>query len=155
MGIFTSAFANSLLLEHIDALRLAFICVRRRHAYQMEAVVVLPDHLHCIWTLPPGDDGYSVRWGLIKSYFSRSIEKGERISESRIKRGERGLWQRRFGDHLIRDDADHRAHLDYIHYGIRSSMGWSRMLQNGNIPASTALSNAVCTQQTGEVKASV
>ncbi|NOS87751.1 MAG: transposase [Methylococcaceae bacterium] len=81
-----------------------------------EAAVVLPDHLHCIWTLPTGDDGFSMRWGLIKSYFSRTIENGERLSASLSNRGERGIWQRRFWDHHVRDDADSRAHLDDIHW---------------------------------------
>jgi len=107
---------NSLLVGHIDVLRQAFVKVRQNHRFRIEAIVVLPDHLHCIWTLPPDDADFSTRWGLIKGYFSRSIEKGERISDSRIKRGERGLWQRRFWDHLIRDEADFLAHIDYIHW---------------------------------------
>lgn len=97
-------------------LRQAFIQVRHKHPFQIDAIVVLPDHLHCIWVLPPGGEGFSVRWGLIKSYFSRSIEKGERIPQVALWRGERGLWQRRFWDNFIRDDADHHAHLDYIHW---------------------------------------
>jgi putative transposase len=68
--------------------------------------VILPDDSHCVWTLPPGDTDCSIRWGLIKGHFSRAIEKGERVSQSRVKRGERGLWQRRFWEHLIRDQAD-------------------------------------------------
>jgi putative transposase len=107
---------NRLLVGHIDALRQAFIKVRQNHRFQIEAIVVLPDHLHCIWTLPPDDTDFSTRWGLIKGHFSRSVEKGERISDSRIKRGERGLWQRRFWDHLVRDEADYIAHIDYTHW---------------------------------------
>ena len=82
----------------------------------MEAVVILPDHLHCIWTLPPGDTDFSVRWNLLKGHFSRSIEKGERVSYSREKRRERGLWQRRFWEHLVRDQTDFNNHTDYIHW---------------------------------------
>lgn len=95
---------NRLLIDHIDALRQAFVKVRKNHPFQIEAIVILPDHLHCILTLPSGDTDFSTRWGLIKGNFSRSIEKGERISNSRIKRGERGLWQRRFWDNLLRDE---------------------------------------------------
>src|SRR4030042_77854 len=87
---------NRLLIERLDLLRSAFRSVRLRRPFRIEAVVILPDHLHCIWTLPPGDTDFSSRWGLIKSQFSRGIEKVERISQSRSRRGERGIWQRRF-----------------------------------------------------------
>ena len=87
---------NRLLVERIDVLRTAFRSVRARHPFQLEAVVILPDHLHCVWTLASGDSDFSTRWSLIKGHFSRAIEKGERVSRSRAKRGERGLWQRRF-----------------------------------------------------------
>jgi REP-associated tyrosine transposase len=82
---------NRLLVERIDVLRAAFRSVRARHPFRLEAVVVLPDHLHCVWMLPPGDADFSVRWGLIKAQFSRAVEPGERISHSRAQRGERGL----------------------------------------------------------------
>jgi putative transposase len=80
--------------------------VQARHAFHMGAVVVLPDHLHCVWCLPDGDSNYSTRWGLINAMLSRAIEAGERRSAGRLKRGERGIWQRRFWEHCIRDDAD-------------------------------------------------
>ena len=101
---------NRLLVERIDVLRTAFRNVRARHPFHTEAIVILPDHLHCVWTLGPGDTDCSTRWSLIKGHFSRAIEKGERISQSRAKRGERGLWQRRFWEHLIRDQADFNRH---------------------------------------------
>ncbi len=107
---------NRLLTDQIDLLRMAFAHVKARHPYEIDAIVILPEHLHCILTLPAGDSDFSVRWGLIKAYFSRHIAKGERISNSREKRGERGLWQRRFWEHLIRDEADYRQHIDYIHW---------------------------------------
>lgn len=105
-----------LLVERIDALGAAFRGVRARHPFHMDAVVVLPDHLHCVWSLPDGDTDYSTRWGLIKAKFSRTIEHGEWRSASRIKRGERGIWQRRFWEHCIRDDTDYAHHVDYIHW---------------------------------------
>jgi len=107
---------NRLLVEEIDTLRAAFRAVRSVHTFRVDAAVILPEHLHCIWTLPPGDSDFSTRWGLIKGNFSRAIQKGERRSPSRVKRGERGLWQRRFWEHLIRDESDFRRHVDYIHW---------------------------------------
>ena len=82
----------------------------------MDAVVILPDHLHCVWRLPDGDADYSTRWSLIKATFSRSLARGERRSASRIKRGERGIWQRRFWEHCLRDENDYARHVDYIHW---------------------------------------
>ncbi|MDQ3583535.1 MAG: transposase, partial [Pseudomonadota bacterium] len=106
---------NRLLVERIDVLRAAFRSVRARHSFQLEAVVILPDHLHCVWTLASGDADFSTRWSLIKGHFSRAIEKGERVSQSRAKRGERGLRQRRFWEHLIRDRPGFNRHVDYVH----------------------------------------
>jgi putative transposase len=78
-------------------------------------MVVLPDHLHTVWTLPEGDAEFATRWRLIKSSFSRSLATGERISRSRAGKGERGIWQRRYWEHTIRDDNDFARHVDYIH----------------------------------------
>lgn len=105
-----------MLIRHIDELRNACRYIQQRHPVTIEAMVVLPEHLHCIWRLPEGDDDYSLRWRLLKSHFSRHIAKGEAISASRSRKKERGLWQRRYWEHQIRDDADFQRHLDYIHY---------------------------------------
>ena len=107
---------KKLLIEHIDVLRAAFRVVKQAHPFQMDAVVILPDHLHTIWTLPEGDDDFSLRWRKIKSAFSREIEKGERVSKSRAGKKERGIWQRRFWEHAIRDENDFTRHVDYIHF---------------------------------------
>ena len=107
---------NRLLVNQIEVLRAAFVKVRTKHPFHIDAIAVLPDHLHCILTLPLGDADFSTRWGLIKGNFSRNIEPGERISKSRSKRGERGLWQRRFWEHLLRDEMDYQRHIDYIHW---------------------------------------
>ena len=104
------------LTDRIDSLREAFRVVRQAHPFALDAIVILPDHLHCIWTLPPGDADYASRWRLIKGRFSRSVPAGEPISRSRARRGERGLWQRRYWEHAIRDDLDFERHVDYIHY---------------------------------------
>ena len=82
---------NYLLVERIDLLREAFRYVKRRRPFRMDAVVIMPDHLHCIWTLPSGDADYSIRWSLLKSLFSRALPIGERVSQSRMKRRERGI----------------------------------------------------------------
>ena len=96
---------NHLLVEQVDLLREAFLYVKQRKLYTINAVVIMPDHLHCIWTLPEGDTDYSGRWNLLKGYFSRGIPTGEPIGKSRIKRRERGIWQRRFWAHLLSRDA--------------------------------------------------
>jgi putative transposase len=72
--------------------------------------------MHCIWTLPCGDDDYSSRWWVIKKEFSKSIPAGECRSATRIKRHERGIWQRRFWEHTIRDESDYTCHVNYIHF---------------------------------------
>ncbi|ABA88719.1 transposase of ISPca11, Y1_Tnp domain-containing [Syntrophotalea carbinolica DSM 2380] len=107
---------NRILVNRIDLLRKVFRKVKADHPFHIDAIVVLPEHLHCIWTLPPGDSDYKTRWSLIKAGFSRQIGAGEYLSESRGKRGERGIWQRRYWEHFIRDDPDYRRHVDYIHW---------------------------------------
>jgi len=107
---------NRLLVEQVSLLREAFRYVKRKRPFRLDAVVVLPDHLHCIWTLPPGESDFSVRWNMIKGYFSRHIPIGERVSDSRAKRCERGIWQRRFWAHLVIDQDDFNRHMDYIHW---------------------------------------
>ena len=107
---------NDLLVREIAAFREAFRHTRTDHPFEIEAIAVLPEHLHAIWQMPPGDHDFSMRWRLIKSRFSQAIRTSEPISESRLKKGERGIWQRRFWEHVIRDDEDYARHVDYIHY---------------------------------------
>ncbi len=116
---FTVVVANrqsNLLVENIQYLRQAFREVMIAHPFNIDAIVILPDHLHCIFTLPINDDNYSMRWRQIKSAFSRKLPSIEPRSASRIKHGERGIWQRRFWEHVIRDEQDYCQHVDYIHY---------------------------------------
>jgi len=117
---FTVALArrrgNRLLVKRVANLREAFRHVQTRHPFRIDAIAILPEHLHCLWTLPPDDADFSLRWGLIKARFSRAIPHGEQLSASRATRGERGLWQRRFWEHLIRDEDDYARHVDYIHW---------------------------------------
>jgi putative transposase len=105
-----------LLTEHINALRNAFRYVRRSHPFAIEGIVILPDHLHAIWTLPEDDADFAMRWRLIKATFSRGLPEGERISPSRVAKSERGVWQRRYWEHTIRDERDFARHMDYIHF---------------------------------------
>ena len=107
---------SDLLTDRIDLLRHAFRAVRARHPFTLDAIVILPDHLHAIWTLPPGDADYATRWRLIKAEFSRGIAATEERSDSRRREGERGIWQRRYWEHTLRDDSDDERHCDYIHY---------------------------------------
>lgn len=101
-----------MLIDRITDLREAVRTTRAERPFQIDAWVVLPDHMHCIWTLPNKDGDYSTRWRLIKSRFSRAQPVGMRRA-SHIKRDERGIWQRRFWEHHIRDEADYRAHVEY------------------------------------------
>lgn len=106
-----------LLVVHHDLLRRAFLATKQRHPFRMPAIVILPDHCHFIMELPDGDADFSTRIGLIKSAFSRALPGVEEtISASRLKRRERGVWQRRFWEHTIRDEMDFQRHFDYIHY---------------------------------------
>ncbi len=92
----------------------------KRYPFAINAWVLLPDHIHCIWTLPPGDDNFSIRWRLIKGGFTARYNRTQNkiwpISESHEKRAEQEVWQRRFWEHLIRDEKDFQRHCHYIHY---------------------------------------
>jgi putative transposase len=107
---------RTLLTEYIGLLRDAFRAVKKAHPFDIDAMVVLPDHLHAIWTLPQGDHDFSLRWRQIKAAFSVALDKEERISRSRARKQERGIWQRRFWEHVIRDEPDFERHVDYIHH---------------------------------------
>lgn len=140
---------NDLLVRHIDVLREAVRVTRQSHPFHIAAWVVLPEHMHCIWTLPPGDADYVNRWRLIKMRFSRAIPGTEPLSASRLKRGERGIWQRRYWEHTVRDERDYAAHVDYIHINplkhglVRRLADWPyssfhRMVAGGVYPADWA-----------------
>jgi len=107
---------SDLLVEQIDALREAVRQVRARTPFHIDAWVVLPDHMHCVWTLPKGDADFPGRWRAIKKAFSKSVRIGEPRSPVMIRRGERGIWQRRYWEHTIRDDRDFAGHVDYTHF---------------------------------------
>jgi putative transposase len=106
---------STVLVDRIDRLRAAFRTVKQAHPFRIDALVILPEHLHAIWTLPPEDDDYSGRWRAIKAMFARSLAaNGHRME--RNSKGEYDLWQRRFWEHTIRDDEDLRRHVEYVHF---------------------------------------
>jgi putative transposase len=138
-----------LLTDNIALLRAAFRETRRRHPFTIDAAVVLPDHLHAIWTLPGGDEDFAARWQLIKASFSRALPQGEWVSASRLRKRERGIWQRRYWEHSLRDEDDFARHVDYIHFNpvkhghaerVRDWPFWSfhRMVRLGVYPANWA-----------------
>ncbi|MBR7778987.1 REP-associated tyrosine transposase [Undibacterium rugosum] len=106
---------NDLLIRHIAELRASVRVVKARYPFTIHAWVVLPDHLHCVIELPQSDSDFATRWRLIKDGFSKSIPLTETRSSVRLRRGERGIWQRRYWEHLIRDEQDFVAHMDYVH----------------------------------------
>ncbi len=115
---FTLALADrggDLLVRHIERMRRAYAAVEERRPFETVAICILPDHIHALWQLPDGDAEYASRWSLIKSNFSRGLPAARR-SMSKIRKRERGIWQRRYWEHAIRDDADFERHIDYIHY---------------------------------------
>ena len=104
------------LVTQIGTLRASIARVRQLMPFHIDAWVVLPDHMHAIWTLPEGDANFTHRWQAIKMAFSITIDPVEPLSASRKRRGERGMWQRRFWEHTIRDKRDYAAHVDYVHF---------------------------------------
>jgi putative transposase len=112
---FTVALADrgsDLLVREINRLRWAVAVTLQQRPFVIEAWVVLPDHLHAVWTLPENDHDFSTQWRLIKSRFSRGLPMG-RLRPSHVARQERGIWQRRFWEHHIRDETDFAAHVRY------------------------------------------
>ena len=106
---------SNLLVREIDLLRRVIAQTKRNHPFHIDAWVVLPEHMHCLWTLPPGDADFATRWKVIKSGFARRIPHGESRSIEQQLRGQRGIWQARYWEHLIRDETDYQRHFDYIH----------------------------------------
>jgi len=133
------------LIRNIALLRSVVASTRVRHPFVIDAWVVLPDHLHAVWTMPEGDADFSTRWASIKRLFSWGLEGYELRSGSRIAKRERGIWQRRFWEHMIRDERDFRAHVDYVHlnpvkHGLVQAPGewpystYHRAVVRGDVP---------------------
>jgi putative transposase len=139
---------SKVLVDHIGALRRAFRAARRERPFAIEAVVILPDHLHAIFALPPNDADFSGRWRRIKGHFSLAlIEAG--VGLKRRANGDLALWQRRFWEHTIRDESDFAQHVDYIHFNpvkhgfVRRVHDWPhssfhRYVREGRLPGDWA-----------------
>jgi len=104
----------------IEYLRETIAQEKAQHPFDLTAIVLLPDHIHCIWELPENDDDFSKRWGRIKSRFTKAwlahSGREAEISKARNHHRERGVWQKRFWEHRIRGEADLMHHVNYIHY---------------------------------------
>jgi putative transposase len=107
---------SNLLVDEIDRFRHSYRTVQQGRPFETIAICVLPDHLHALWELPEGDADFSTRWNLIKTGFSRGFDPARSRSASKAAKREKGIWQRRFWEHAIRDDADLERHVDYIHF---------------------------------------
>ncbi len=107
--------SETVLVSHVDVLRKAVRKVRAARPFHIDAWVVLPDPMHAVWTLPPDDADYSTRWKAIKIAFAKALPKTERLSPIRVAKGERGIGQRRYWEHTIRNEQDYAAHVDYVH----------------------------------------
>jgi len=134
-----------------SALKQGIRVVKDRFPFTIEAFVLLPDHLHCIWTLPEGDADYAKRWNIIKRLTSQRARHliVQPTTASRRKRRELGLWQRRFWEHQIRDEQDFERHVNYIHWNpvkhgyVNAVIQWPyssfrRFVQNGIYPSNWA-----------------
>ena len=108
-------FAGS---ENVERWRTAIAKLQKKRPFRIDAEVILPDHLHLLWTMPAGDGDYATRIRLAKTAVTKSLELGKEqaLSKSRARKGEREIWQRRYWEHLIRDERDFQLRLDYIHY---------------------------------------
>ena len=122
--------------EYIQYLREAFQHIRKKRPFTIDAIVILPDHLHCIWTLPVNDADYATRWRLIKHFVTCKINKNH-VNSNKVK-----IWQKRYWEHCLRDEDDWQKHMDYIHYNpvkhgyVLSPIEWpyssfSRAVENG------------------------
>ena len=137
---------QTLLTDEFNKLRDSFNRVKHNHPFLLDAMVVLPDHLHLMMTLPENDNDFATRLMLVKTGFSRQITNNEKISPSRKSKRERGIWQRRYWEHLIRDENDFATHVDYIHYNpvkhgyVAQATNWQfstihKFVKDGVIPA--------------------
>lgn len=136
--------SSDLLVREIDRLRRTYRHVQKQWPFESLAICVLPDHLHAIWSLPEDDADFPQRWSLIKSGFSRGLAPAVRSASKAAKR-EKGLWQRRYWEHAIRDETDLARHIDYIHFNpvkhgyVRQVCDWPhssfhRYVSRGDLP---------------------
>jgi putative transposase len=138
--------SGDLLVRNIDRLRSTYRQVQEWYPFRTIAICILPDHLHSIWSLPEADTDFALRWRLIKSGFSRGLDRSARRSASKIAKRDKGIWQRRYWEHAIRDDVDLARHVDYIHFNPvkhgyvsrvcdRPHSSFPRYVARGDLPA--------------------
>ena len=107
--------SSQLLIKEIDLLRYCMRNTQEKNPFQIKAIIILPEHLHALWTLPESFSDYSLLWQKIKSSFTRGLlKKGYKLTKNN--RGEYKIWQHRFWEHTIQDDTDFENHVNYIHY---------------------------------------
>lgn len=146
------------LVDHVADLRACVAQVKERHPFDIEAMVVLPEHLHALWCMPVDDGDYSTRWMLIKQAFTRKLADAgvltDEAAAKRGRRGERSVWQKRFWEHQIRDDDDFARHVDYIHFNpvkhgwVLRARDWPysslhRYVRQGKLPADWGIGAAI------------
>ncbi len=121
--------------KNVEILRKALRQVRSKRPFVLDAAVILPDHLHCIWTLPPGDADFATRWRLIKTWFAKHRDVDGASGYAALTRptgsqSEHTVWQHRYWEHVLRDETDYRRHLEYIHFNpvkhgyIKAPIDW-------------------------------
>ncbi len=137
--------ASNLLVQEIDLFRSSYRAVQGRLPFTTIAICILPEHLHAIWSLPEGDIDYPRRWNLIKGAFSRRLPFAAMRPPSKVAKREKGIWQRRYWEHAIRDEVDLVRHVDYIHFnpvkhGLVSRVSdwphssFHRFVERGDLP---------------------
>ncbi len=137
------------LVAHIDRLRRACGITQSRHPFHTVAICVMPDHLHAVWRLPEDDADFGRRWSAIKRLFSTGLDAAADRSASKHAKREKGIWQRRFWEHQIRDETDLERHVDYIHFNpvkhglVERVADWPhssfhRYVANGDLPVDWA-----------------
>lgn len=108
--------SSKLLTEHIERLKWAYLKTKEQHPFITLAYCCLPNHLHVLWKMPESDGDFAIRWQQIKRRFSTGLPANEHRSESKVKKREKGIWQRRYWEHQIRDENDLLNHIAYIHF---------------------------------------
>ena len=137
---------SDLLVREIDVLREAYSATVATHPFETIAICVMPEHLHSIWQLPPGDSDFPLRWQLIKRRFSRKMTPAPERTASQLSKRDKGIWQRRYWEHQIRDEEDLARHVDYIHFNpvkhglVAQVKDWPhssfhKWVQRGDLPA--------------------
>ena len=145
------------LVDHIADLRACFAEVKARHPFTIDAMVVLPEHLHTVWTLPAEDSDFARRWMLLKQAFTRRLHYNGALAGAAATtraKGQRSLWQQRFWEHQIRDAEDFARHIDYIHFNpvkhgwVLRARDWPysslhRAVREGIVPADWGINAAI------------